>query len=65
MIWLVVPGAREGAPGAGQWKDLQGIRIVLGQLGTEWSEFRFDERNLDSLIAQIGTSNLSLNSSYF
>ena len=56
MIWLVIPGAREGAQGAGQWKDLQGIRIVLGQLAAEWREFRFDERNLGELIAQIGDS---------
>ena len=56
MIWLVIPGAREGAQGAGQWKDLQGIRIVLGQLAAEWREFRFDERNLDALIAPIGDS---------
>ena len=54
MIWLVVPGAREGARGSGQWKDLQGLRIVLGQWGAEWREFRFDEKNLDELIAQIG-----------
>ena len=56
MIWLVIPGEREGLRGAGQWKDLQGIRIVLGQLGAEWREFRFDERNLDALIAQVGAS---------
>lgn len=54
MIWLVVPDAREGERGAGQWKDLQGIRQVLGHLGAEWREFRFDERNLDGLVAQIG-----------
>ena len=54
MIWLVIPGNREGLRGAGQWKDLQGIRIVLGQWGAEWREFRFDEKNLDELIAQIG-----------
>lgn len=54
MIWLVIPGAREGARGSGQWKDLQGVRIVLGQWGAEWREFRFDEKNLDELIAQIG-----------
>ena len=54
MIWLVVPCAREGARGAGQWKDLHGIRIVLDRLGGEWSEFRFDERNVDELIARIG-----------
>lgn len=56
MVHLVIPGAREGMRGAGQWKDLQGIRIVLGRLGVEWREFRFDERNLDALIAQIGAS---------
>lgn len=56
MIWLVMPGSREGARGAGHWKDLQGVRIVLGELGVEWREFRFDERNLDELIAQIGDS---------
>lgn len=56
MIWLVIPGARGGARGAGQWKDLQGIRIVLGPLGVEWREFRFDERNLDALIAQVGAT---------
>lgn len=56
MIWLVIPGAREGARGAGQWKDLQGIRLVLGPLGAAWREFRFDERNLEALIAQIGDS---------
>lgn len=54
MVWLVIPGAREGERGAGQWKDLQGIRVVLGQLGLAWKEFRFNERNLDELIAQIG-----------
>lgn len=54
MIWLVVPCAREGDRGAGQWKDLQGIRILLDRLGGEWSEFRFDERNVDALIARIG-----------
>lgn len=54
MIWLVVPCAREGARGAGQWKDLQGIRIVLDRLGSQWSEFRFDERNMEALIARIG-----------
>ena len=60
MIWLVIPGAREGARGSGQWKDLQGIRIVLGQLGSEWREFRFDEKNLDALIAQIGDSDATV-----
>ena len=56
MIWLVIPGEREGLRGAGQWKDLQGIRLVLGALGAEWREFQFDEKNLDELIAQIGAS---------
>lgn len=60
MIWLVIPGAREGVRGAGQWKDLQGIRGILDQLGAEWREFRFDERNLDSLTAQIGGSDATV-----
>ena len=53
MIWLVIPMAREGERGAGQWKDLQGIRLVLGQLGMPWKEFRFNEHNLAELAAQI------------
>ena len=54
MIWLVIPGAREGAPGAGQWKDLLGIRLVLSALGADWSEFRFDETNVGELAERIG-----------
>ncbi len=54
MIWLVVPETREGERGAGQWKDLQGIRLALDGLGVEWREFRFDDHNLQALIAQIG-----------
>ena len=56
MIWLIIPVAREGERGAGQWKDLQGIRLVLSAMGAEWREFRFDERNLGELIAQVGGS---------
>lgn len=54
MIWLVIPGAREGERGAGQWKDLQGIRLVLSGLAAEWREFRFDEANLGDLVERIG-----------
>jgi len=54
MIWLVIPSSREGQRGAGQWKDLQGIRMILAQLGSEWREFRFDEHNLEELMAQLG-----------
>lgn len=57
MIWLVVPTAWEGLPGAGQWKDLQGIRLVLTQLGNEWREFRFHDDNVSELIARIGSAN--------
>lgn len=56
MIWLVIPVSHEGERGAGQWKDLQGMRQVLAELGAPWQEFRFDERNLDALIAQVGAS---------
>lgn len=54
MIRLLIPDGYEGRPGAGQWKDLQGIRIVLDQLGGEWREFRFDGGNVGELAAQIG-----------
>ena len=54
MIWLVIPGAREGERGAGQWKDLQGIRLVLSALGADWREFRFDETNVGELAERIG-----------
>ena len=57
MIWLVVPTAWEGLPGAGQWKDLHGIRLVLTRLGNEWREFRFHEDNISELIARIGSAN--------
>lgn len=57
MIWLVIPGAREGERGAGQWKDLQGIRLVLDRLGTGWREFNFNGSNLDELTARIGGGN--------
>lgn len=60
MVYLVIPETHEGVRGAGQWKDLQGIRIVLNQLGVEWQEFRFDERNFNSLIVQIGDSNATV-----
>ena len=60
MIWLVIPGTFEGRRGAGQWKDLQGIRIVLDQLGADWREFRFDERNLEVLAVQIGDSDATV-----
>lgn len=56
MIWLVVPTAWEGAPGAGQWKDLQGIRLVLARLATEWREFRFDGENIGELADLIGSA---------
>ncbi len=56
MIWLVVPENYEGARGAGQWKDLQGIRLVLGQLGAPWDEFRFAGDNVGELAARIGGS---------
>lgn len=54
MIWLAIPGKHEGARGAGQWKDLQGIRLVLGRLGATWREFRFDGGNVGELAEQIG-----------
>ena len=54
MIWLVIPGAREGERGAGQWKDLQGIRLVLSALGADWREFPFDETNVGDLAERIG-----------
>ena len=56
MIWLVVPTTWEGRPGAGQWKDLQGIRLVLARLGAAWKEFRFDGGNVGELAAQIGSA---------
>ncbi|HRT58969.1 MAG TPA: hypothetical protein P5038_20275 [Candidatus Paceibacterota bacterium] len=56
MIRLVIPDRHEGERGAGQWKDLQGIRIVLEQLGADWREFRFDGGNVGELAAQIGAS---------
>lgn len=54
MIWLVISAAREGERGAGQWKDLQGIRLILAQLGAPWKEFRFLDHNIGELAAQIG-----------
>lgn len=60
MIWLIIPSDREGPRGAGQWKDLQGIRIVLGQLDAAWRDFRFDGRNLGELIAQIGSTDATV-----
>lgn len=54
MIRLVIPTSREGEPGAGQWKDLQSIRMVLDQLDPEWKAFRFDGQNLEELMAQLG-----------
>ncbi|HPJ56150.1 MAG TPA: hypothetical protein PLK81_00695, partial [Kiritimatiellia bacterium] len=54
MIRLLIPDGYEGRRGAGQWKDLQGIRIVLDQVGGEWREFRFDGGNVGELAAQIG-----------
>jgi len=54
MIHLVVPQRFEGARGAGQWKDLQGIRQVLNRLGAAWREFVFDGNNTAPLIAAIG-----------
>lgn len=54
-IWLVIPAAYEGRRGAGQWKDLQGLRNILRHLEIAWSEFRFDGRNLGDLLRQIGT----------
>ncbi len=56
MIWLVIPGAREGERGAGQWKDLQGIRLVLGRLGVPWKEFRFAGHSVEELVAQVGSA---------
>ncbi len=56
MIRLMVPERFEGGRGAGQWKDLQGIRQVLDTLGTEWSEFRFDGTNAGDLAALVGAS---------
>ena len=56
MIWLVIPETFEGERGAGQWKDLQGIRLVLDRLGAEWREFRFDGNNAEALAALIGNS---------
>lgn len=53
MIHLVVPASREGPRGAGQWKDLQGIRIVLDRLGG-FREFRFDGSNIGELAERIG-----------
>jgi hypothetical protein len=54
VIWLVMPGAREGVRGAGQWKDLQGIRQTLASLGPEWREFQFDNTNAGDLAKRIG-----------
>jgi hypothetical protein len=56
MIHLLIPERFEGRPGAGQWKDLQGIRLILGQLEAEWREFSFDGDTIDSLADQIGAS---------
>jgi len=56
MIHLLIPKRFEGKPGAGQWKDLQGIRLVLDRLEIEWNEFRFDGENIDALADQISTS---------
>jgi len=56
MIRLLIPDGYEGRRGAGQWKDLQGIRIVLDQVGGEWRKFRFDGGNVGELAAQIGTA---------
>jgi hypothetical protein len=53
VIHLVVPVSREGPRGAGQWKDLQGIRLVLDRLGG-FREFGFDGRNIGDLAGQIG-----------
>ncbi|NCD22825.1 MAG: hypothetical protein EOL90_07805 [Spartobacteria bacterium] len=54
MVHLVIPAAREGERGAGQWKDLQGIRLVLSALGADWREFRFNEINVGELAERIG-----------
>lgn len=56
MIWLVVPSTWEGLRGAGQWKDLQGIRFILDRLGAAWREFRFDGGNVGALAMQIGAA---------
>jgi len=56
MIHLLIPERFEGKPGAGQWKDLQGIRLVLDRLEVAWQEFSFDGDNIGALADQIGTS---------
>ncbi len=56
MIYLVIPESREGQYGAGQWKDLQGIRIALDGMNVEWNEIRFDGTNVTPLAARIGDS---------
>jgi hypothetical protein len=54
MNWLVVPSRYEGLPGAGQWKDLHGLRLALDRLGIDWGEFRFDGANIGELADRIG-----------
>lgn len=56
MIWLVIPKKREGERGAGQWKDLQGIRQVLNLMGVAWQEFAFDQSNGAELAERIGNA---------
>lgn len=56
MIHLAIPVMLEGARGAGQWKDLQGIRRILARLGTAWTEFPFDGTNADDLADRIGAA---------
>jgi len=46
----------EGPRGAGQWKDLQGIRQILNRLGTAWREFFFDGANTEDLVLALKNS---------
>lgn len=56
MIFLLIPERFEGSPGAGQWKDLQGIRLVLDRSGLEWLEYYFDGKHIKALADRIGCS---------